>query len=71
MHCLSEQIMRKGGGYRCACLTWKSSSKEAAVGNDFGSLASCRASDTSIVAFCTALLFRILIKMSLADYTAS
>ena len=31
----------------------------------------CGASDTSVVALQTAILFRILIKMSLADYTAS
>ena len=69
-HDLSEQIVLKRGGgslvrsYLKALLEGGSDPNRIQV-------TGCGASDTSVVALQTYILFRILIKMSLADYTAS
>jgi hypothetical protein len=68
-HDLSEQIVLKRGGgslvrsYLKALLEGGSDQKRFQV-------TGCGASDASVVAIHTAMLFRILIKMSLVDYTA-
>ena len=69
-HDLNEQIVRQRGGgslvrsYLKAILEGGSDQKRFQV-------TGCGASDAPVVAIHTAILFRILIKMSLADFLAS
>ena len=70
VHDLNEQIVRQRGGgslvrsYLKAILEGGSDQKRIQV-------TGCGASDASVVAIHTAILYRILIKMSLVDSTAS
>ena len=69
-HDLSEQIVLKRGGGSLVRSYLKALPEGGSDQKRF-QVTGCGASDASVVAIHTAMLFRILIKMSLADYTAS
>jgi hypothetical protein len=69
-HDLNEQIVRQRGG-RSLVRSYLKALLEGGSDQKRFQVTGCGASDTSVVAIHTTILYRILIKMSLVDSTAS